>query len=87
MRDARTSGTATERLFSLKWLVGDKGSLITKQQLHKNVHQMYTKAELAGMRVEKALAVRRFLPPDALDYQNTRPTRLHQLSEEGVYGW
>jgi len=43
LADARTSGTATERLFSLERVFGRQGSIDFQKKLHKNV-QMYTKS-------------------------------------------
>ena len=43
LADARTSGTATERLFSLERVFGRQDSIDFQKKLHKNV-QMYTKS-------------------------------------------
>ncbi|MEN3929760.1 ABC transporter substrate-binding protein [Microvirga sp. W0021] len=47
MADARTSGTATERIFSLVKLYGEDGAFDYQKKLHKNV-QLYTKSGQGG---------------------------------------
>ena len=43
MADARTSGTATERIYSLIGVYGVDGAFDYQKKLHKNV-QLYTKS-------------------------------------------
>ena len=68
LADARTSGTATERLFSLERVFGREGSIDFQKKLHKNV-QMYTKSGAwPALRVGDGLAAAAMVYlPDALD--------------------
>ncbi len=68
LADARTSGTATERLFSLERVYGRQGSIDFQKKLHKNV-QMYTKSGAwPALRVGEGLAAGAMVYlPDALD--------------------
>lgn len=68
LADARTSGTATERLFSLERVFGRQGSIDFQKKLHKNV-QMYTKSGAwPALRVGDGLAAAAMVYlPDALD--------------------
>lgn len=67
LADARTSGTATERLFSINKAFG-KDSIDYQRKLHKNV-QMYTKSGAwPALRVGTGLAASAIVYlPDALD--------------------
>jgi len=47
MADARTSGTATERIFALVKLYGEDGAFDYQKKLHQNV-QLYTKSGQGG---------------------------------------
>ncbi|GAB1825792.1 ABC transporter substrate-binding protein [Turicimonas sp. TL08] len=68
LADARTSGTATERLFSIRGAFGKEGGIEYQKKLHKNV-QMYTKSGAwPALRVGQDLAaVAIVYLPDALD--------------------
>ena len=68
LADARTSGTATERLFSLERVFGRQDSIDFQKKLHKNV-QMYTKSGAwPALRVGDGLAAAAMVYlPDALD--------------------
>lgn len=85
LADARTSGTATERLFSLEIAFGDKGSIDYQKQLHKNV-QMYTKSGAwPAMRVGEGLAAAAIVYlPDALDIKQLGYPVSISYPKEGV---
>lgn len=70
MADARTSGTATERIYALVKLYGEDGAFDYQKKLHQNV-QLYTKSGQGGAipiaTGQAASGV--FYLPDALDIQ------------------
>lgn len=70
MADARTSGTATERIYALVKLYGEDDAFDYQKKLHQNV-QLYTKSGQGGaMPVATGQAASGiFYLPDALDIQ------------------
>lgn len=85
LADPRTSGTATERLFTLNKIYGREGSVDFQKQLHKNV-QMYTKSGAwPALRVGDGLAASAIVYlPDALDIVQLGHPVVISYPKEGV---
>ena len=85
LADARTSGTATERLFSLDKAFGPEKSIAYQQKLHNNV-QMYTKSGAwPALRVGDNLGATAIVYlPDALDIQQLGYPVTISYPKEGV---
>ncbi|MEN3930275.1 ABC transporter substrate-binding protein [Microvirga sp. W0021] len=88
MADARTSGTATERIYALAALYGETGAFAYQKQLHKNI-QLYTKSGQGGAIpiATGQAAAGIFYLPDALDTQQQGYPVIVTYPEEGTtYG-
>ena len=88
LADARTSGTATERLFSIRGAFGKEAGLDYQKKLHKNV-QMYTKSGAwPALRVGQDLAaVAIVYLPDALDIKQLgHPVEITYPKEGVTFG-
>ncbi len=88
MADARTSGTATERIYSLVQAFGEEKAFEYQKQLHKNI-QLYTKGGAGGaMPVANGQAAAGvFYIVDALDIQQQGYDLSVSYPKEGVtYG-
>lgn len=88
MADARTSGTATERIYSLVKIMGEDKAFDYQKKLHQNV-QMYTKSGAGGaLPVASGQAASGiFYIVDALDIQQQGyPVVLSYPSEGVSYG-
>lgn len=88
MADARTSGTATERIYSLVKIMGEDKAFEYQKKLHQNV-QMYTKSGAGGaLPVASGQAASGiFYIVDALDIQQQGyPVVLSYPSEGVSYG-
>ena len=88
MADARTSGTATERIYGLVKIMGEDKAFEYQRQLHRNV-QMYTKSGAGGaLPVASGQAASGiFYIVDALDIQQQGyPVVLSYPSEGVSYG-
>lgn len=88
MADARTSGTATERIFSLVKAYGDDGAFAYQKKLHDNV-QLYTKSGQGGaMPIANGQAASGiFYLVDALDIQQQGyPVVISSPKEGTTYG-
>lgn len=85
LADARTSGTATERLFSIEKAFGTEGSVDYQKKLHENV-QMYTKSGAwPALRVGEGQAASAIVYlPDALDIQQMGHPVVISYPKEGV---
>ncbi len=85
LADARTSGTATERLFSIEKAFGSEDSVDYQKKLHENV-QMYTKSGAwPALRVGEGLAAAAIVYlPDALDIQQMGHPVTISYPKEGV---
>lgn len=85
LADPRTSGTATERLFTLNQLFGRKESIDFQKKLHNNV-QMYTKSGAwPALRVGEGLAASAIVYlPDALDIVQLGHPVIISYPKEGV---
>jgi len=88
MADARTSGTATERIYSLVKIMGEDEAFAYQKKLHQNI-QMYTKSGAGGaMPVATGQAASGiFYIVDALDIQQQGYPVVISYPKEGVsYG-
>ncbi len=88
MADARTSGTATERIYSLVKIMGEDEAFAYQKKLHQNI-QMYTKSGAGGaMPVATGQAASGiFYIVDALDIQQQGHPVVLSYPKEGVsYG-
>lgn len=88
MADARTSGTATERIYSLVKIMGEDEAFSYQKKLHQNI-QMYTKSGAGGaMPVATGQAASGiFYIVDALDIQQQGHPVVISYPKEGVsYG-
>ncbi len=88
MADARTSGTATERIYSLVKIFGEDGAFAYQKQLHQNI-QLYTKGGAGGaMPIATGQAASGvFYIVDALDIQQQGYDLVISYPVEGVtYG-
>jgi iron(III) transport system substrate-binding protein len=88
MADARTSGTATERIYSLVKIMGEDEAFAYQKKLHQNI-QMYTKSGAGGaMPVATGQAASGiFYIVDALDIQQQGHPVVISYPKEGVsYG-
>ncbi len=88
MADARTSGTATERIYSLVEAFGEEKAFEYQKELHKNI-QLYTKGGAGGaMPVATGQAASGvFYIVDALDIQQQGYDLVISYPKEGVtYG-
>ena len=88
MADARTSGTATERIFSLVKVYGEDGAFDYQKKLHGNV-QLYTKSGQGGaMPIASGQAASGiFYLVDALDIlQQGYPVVISSPKEGTTYG-
>lgn len=88
LADARTSGTATERLFSIRGAFGKEGGVDYQKKLHKNV-QMYTKSGAwPALRVGQGLAASAIVYlPDALDIKQLgHPVEISYPKEGVTFG-
>ena len=88
MADARTSGTATERIYSLVAIYGENKAFDYQKKLHKNV-QLYTKSGAGGaMPIAQGLAASGiFYLVDALEIQQQGFPVAISYPKEGVsYG-
>lgn len=85
MADARTSGTATERIYSLIGVYGVDGAFDYQKKLHKNV-QLYTKSGAGGaMPIAQGQASSGiFYLVDALDIQQQGYPVIITYPKEGV---
>ena len=85
MADARTSGTATERIYSLIGVYGVDGAFDYQKKLHKNV-QLYTKSGAGGaMPIAQGQAASGiFYLVDALDIQQQGYPVIITYPKEGV---
>jgi len=88
MADARTSGTATERIYSLVKIMGEDEAFAYQKKMHQNI-QMYTKSGAGGaMPVATGQAASGiFYIVDALDIQQQGHPVVISYPKEGVsYG-
>jgi len=88
MADARTSGTATERIYSLVKIFGEDGAFAYQRQLHQNI-QLYTKGGAGGaMPIATGQAASGvFYIVDALDIQQQGYDLVISYPVEGItYG-
>jgi iron(III) transport system substrate-binding protein len=88
MADARTSGTATERIYTLVKIMGEKEAFTYQKKMHENI-QMYTKSGAGGaMPVATGQAGSGvFYIVDALDIQQQGYDVVISYPKEGVtYG-
>ena len=88
MADARTSGTATERIYSLVKIMGEDEAFAYQKKMHRNI-QMYTKSGAGGaMPVATGQAASGiFYIVDALDIQQQGHPVVISYPKEGVsYG-
>jgi len=88
MADARTSGTATERIYSLVKIMGEDGAFEYQKKLHQNI-QLYTKGGAGGaMPIANGQAASGvFYIVDALDIQQQGYDVVISYPKEGVtYG-
>lgn len=88
MADARTSGTATERIYTLVKIYGEKEAFAYQKKLHQNI-QLYTKSGAGGaMPVATGQAASGvFYIVDALDIQQQGYDVVISYPKEGVtYG-
>ena len=88
MADARTSGTATERIYSLVKILGEDEAFAYQKKLHQNI-QMYTKSGAGGaMPVASGQAASGiFYIVDALDIQQQgHPVEISYPKEGVSYG-
>jgi iron(III) transport system substrate-binding protein len=88
MADARTSGTATERIYTLVKIMGEKEAFTYQKKMHENI-QMYTKSGAGGaMPVATGQAASGvFYIVDALDIQQQGYDVVISYPKEGVtYG-
>ena len=88
MADARTSGTATERIFALVKCYGEDGAFAYQKKLHQNV-QLYTKSGQGGaMPIASGQAASGiFYLVDALDIQQQGyPVVISYPKEGTTYG-
>lgn len=88
MADARTSGTATERIFALVKLYGEDGAFAYQKKLHQNI-QLYTKSGQGGaMPIAAGQAASGiFYLVDALDVQQQGyPVVISYPKEGTTYG-
>jgi ABC-type Fe3+ transport system, periplasmic component len=88
MADARTSGTATERIFALVKLYGEDGAFDYQKKLHQNI-QLYTKSGQGGaMPIAAGQAASGvFYLVDALDVQQQGyPVVITYPKEGTTYG-
>ena len=88
MADARTSGTATERIYSLVKIMGEDEAFAYQKKMHQNI-QMYTKSGAGGaMPVATGQAASGiFYIVDALDIQQQGYPVVISYPKEGVsYG-
>jgi iron(III) transport system substrate-binding protein len=85
MADARTSGTATERIYSLVKILGEDEAFAYQKKLHQNI-QMYTKSGAGGaMPVATGQAASGiFYIVDALDIQQQGHPVVISYPKEGV---
>ena len=85
MADARTSGTATERIYSLIAVYGVDGAFDYQKKLHKNV-QLYTKSGAGGALpiAQGQAASGIFYLVDALDIQQQGYPVVISYPKEGV---
>lgn len=85
MADARTSGTATERIYSLIAVYGVNGAFDYQKKLHKNV-QLYTKSGAGGALpiAQGQAASGIFYLVDALDIVQQRYPVVITYPKEGV---
>ena len=85
MADARTSGTATERIYSLVKVFGEDGAFDYQKKLHQNV-QMYTKSGAGGaMPIATGQAASGiFYIVDALEIQQQGHNVVISYPKEGV---
>lgn len=85
MADARTSGTATERIYSLVKIMGEDEAFAYQKKLHQNI-QMYTKSGAGGaMPVATGQAASGiFYIVDALDIQQQGHPVVISYPKEGV---
>ena len=88
MADARTSGTATERIYTLVKIYGEDGAFAYQKKLHQNI-QLYTKSGAGGaMPIATGQAgAGVFYIVDALDIQQQGYDVVLSYPKEGVtYG-
>ena len=85
MADARTSGTATERIYSLVKILGEDEAFVYQKKLHQNI-QMYTKSGAGGaMPVATGQAASGiFYIVDALEIQQQGHPVVISYPKEGV---
>ena len=85
MADARTSGTATERIYTLVKVFGEDGAFDYQKKLHQNV-QMYTKSGAGGaMPIATGQAASGiFYIVDALEIQQQGHNVVISYPKEGV---